>query len=746
MVNRKKRVLVWWRKSGMGLRLTFFLLAIGLLASLLALQHPQEDTQYAGRNLLFFILVNLNVIIICVLAFLIGRNVVKLIFDRRRNILGAKLKLRLAVAFVALSMVPTVFLFLLASGLLNRVMEGWFSNQIERSVTGAVEVARYHFATLKENTQSVAERIAGEISALPNGQSTEQLADWAEARRKEAALYGLRLIRQDGEPIFKVFNAAASISTFREPELDSGALQKALDGARNVLYEEHDASQYVRAYLPIQFAGQAAALVATTRVNPELVQALGVVNDSYKEYEQLKLFRMPIKSSVLLTLGMITGLILFAAIWIGFYIAREIAVPIQRLAEGTRAVAKGNLDFQIRVAGDDEIGLLVQLFNQMTADLKASREDVQQRRLYIETILSNLAVGVIGLDTSGCITSINSAAAELFSLADPASMFGRQWKEALRPEIVEQISPLLEALASVGADPEELAVREHELSVAAGGRELKVVCTLGRIIDSRQRVLGTVLLFDDVTELTKAQHMSVWREVARRIAHEIKNPLTPIQLSAQRLKRLIADSDQSQSVHECAQTIVENVDSIKRLANEFSNFARMPTAEFTLGNLNTLIADAIAPFAESHSDIVFQFIADSRMPELSMDREQIRRCVMNLVDNAIAALERDSAGASRAEGPKIVVRTYYDKRTKLASIEVADNGPGVPDSDKTRIFEPYFTTKPSGSGLGLAIVTSIVADHQGKIRVYDNKPRGAKFIVDLPLAPKVQTQRRLASA
>lgn len=730
----------------MGLRLTFFLLAIGLLASLLALQHPQDDAQYAGRNLLFFILVNLNVIIICVLAFLIGRNVVKLIFDRRRNILGAKLKLRLAVAFVALSMVPTVFLFLLASGLLNRVMEGWFSSQIDRSVTGAVEVARFHFASLKESTLAAAQRISIELPAFEQGHTKEQIEDWAERRRKEESLYGLRVIDAQGSTLVKVFNAAAAISTFREPSVDAAALRKAWEGTSSVLYEEQDSSQYVRAYLPVSVFGQRVALVAATRVNPELVQALGVVNDSYKEYEQLKLFRMPIKSSVLLTLGMITGLILFAAIWIGFYIAREIAVPIQRLAEGTRAVAKGNLDFQIRVAGDDEIGLLVQLFNQMTADLKASREDSQQRRLYIETILSNLAVGVIGLDTQGNITSVNQAAADLFALSDPNTMYGRPWSEALRPDIVEQVSPLLEALKEMDPDSEELAVREHELSIPSGGRELKVVCTLGRVVDSKRKILGTVLLFDDVTELTKAQHMSVWREVARRIAHEIKNPLTPIQLSAQRLKRLISNTDQSQAVHECAQTIVENVDSIKRLANEFSNFARMPTAEFTLGNLNTLVADAIAPFAESHSEIVFQFIADSRMPDLSMDREQIRRCVMNLLDNAISAMERDSGASNRGEGAKIVVRTYYDKRTKMASIEVADNGPGVPDSDKTRIFEPYFTTKPSGSGLGLAIVTSIVADHQGKIRVYDNKPRGAKFIVDLPLAPKVQTQRRLASA
>lgn len=727
----------------MGLRVTVFVVLACLLSLLVYWQRPQEESAYLGRNVLVFVLVNLNIVVLCVLAFLIGRNIVKLIFDRRRNILGSKLKLRLVTAFVGLTLVPTIFLFLLASGLLNTAMEGWFSSQVENSVSGAVEVAKYHYAGMKDAAQASGERLARELEHGHSLSDKASLENWIEEQRKDERLFGIKLISPAHQVLLEVHNAAAVIPAFGEPEPNEEALEKAFAKIPSVLFEENEASQFVRAYVPARIEGKNYAIISTVRVNPELSQALSSVNDSYKEYEQLKLFKAPLKSGYLLTLAMITGLILFSAIWIGFYIAREMAVPIQRLAEGTRAVARGDYDFQIRVSGDDELGFLVKSFNTMTADLRQSRRDAEQRRLYIETILANLAVGVIGLDTREVVTSVNEAAAKLFNISAPESVIGKPISEVLEGADWEQIKPLLDPFSS--GTPES-RLSEREMSVQTSGRESKVVCTVGRMSDQHGKLLGVVLLFDDITELTKAQHMSVWREVARRIAHEIKNPLTPIQLSAQRLQKLLPELNAPPSVHECAETIVENVASIKRLANEFSNFARMPTAELKASDLNVLVSAAIAPFAESHSDIVFQFIPDTRLPDLMMDREQVRRLMINLLDNAIAALEKDPDSDNRGEGARIVIKTSYDKGARVASIEVTDNGPGVPGADKVRVFEPYFTTKQGGSGLGLAIVTSIVSDHQGQIRVFDNKPRGAKFIVDLPVEPKASTQRRFASS
>ncbi len=742
LVTQRRKLALWWRRTGMAARVGIFALLACVLAFLVYSQRPQEDSPNLGHSLVVFLLVNLNIALLCVLAFLIGRNIVKLIFDRRRNILGSKLRLRLVTAFVGLTIIPTAFLFLLASGLLTRAMEGWFSEQVEASVGGAVEVAKYHYATLKESSLSAAERLVREARAgAPLGDKTALLA-WLEERRKEERLFAVRIFSEPSRELAEVHNAAAVIPTFAEPEPNAGALQKAFGGEEGVLFEENEASQFVRAYVPAPLGGRTGALIATIRISPEISQALAAVNDSYTEYERRKVFRAPVKSGYFLTLSMITGLIVFAAIWIGFYIAKELVVPIQKLAEGTRAVARGDYDFHIRAGGDDELALLVKSFNTMTSDLKQSRAEAEGRRLYIEAILGNLAVGVIGLDTKGVITSVNGPAARLFGIQDSEGVRQRPIREVMRPQDLEQILPLIEQFE---ADASEVRSSERELSIESSGTESKVLCTVGPIKSQSGEVIGIVLLFDDITELSKAQHMAAWREVARRIAHEIKNPLTPIQLSAQRLQKLLPELHAPPSVSEAAGIIVENVASIKRLANEFSNFARMPTAEFRSSDINSLIAAAIAPFAESHSDIVFQFIPDTRIPELMLDREQIRRVIINLIDNAIGALSKEGDRSPfGGEGARIVIRTSFDFATRMVAIEVSDNGPGVPGSDKVRIFEPYFTTKAGGSGLGLAIVTSIVSDHQGQIRVFDNRPRGARFVVELPAQQRATTQRRLA--
>lgn len=730
-------------------RLVVTLLAVSAVGGLIYWQIPDEGTPQLASNLLVFTVVNLTIVVICILAFLIGRNVVKLVFDRQRNILGSKLRMRLVVAFVSLTLVPTVILFMLASGLLTSAMEGWISNQVETSLTGAVEVAKQHFATFRESTQRSAETIVQGLQRRlrSNGDMGEE-KQWLEDQRVAYGLYSLRIIGKERDEIVRVQNAAAAIETFSEPPLEEDALTRGLGGERAVVFAERGSAQYVRVYLPVRGAGRQLVLVTTSRINPELSQAIASVNDSYKDYQNLKFFKNPVKSGYLLTLAMITGLILFSAIWFGFYMAREITTPIQRLAEGTREIAKGNYDFEIPAPGDDEIGVLVRSFNTMIADLKHSRAEAERRRVYLETLLANLAIGVIGVDHRKTVISVNSAAAALCALHEPAAALGKKLDAVLEQALFDQIRPLLDGIEDrdgvPGSEGDAALVAEGELRIPAQGRELKVVCTVGKVLDHNGAWLGTVLLFDDITDLSIAQHMSAWREVARRIAHEIKNPLTPIQLSAQRLLKWAAGgtAPAGSPVNEATQTIIENVDSIKRLANEFSNFARMPTADFESGDLNQLISDVVAPFAEIHTEIAFHFIADSKLPAVLMDREQLRRMLMNLLDNAIAALLREESASD--EGRRVVLKTRYNRRAQRVSIEVSDNGPGITESDKARIFEPYFTTKKEGTGLGLAIVTSIVADHQGSIRVYDNQPHGATFIIDFPITPKVTTQRRFA--
>jgi len=773
VVSSRKRFAVVWRKAGLGLRAFVLTLGAILFALLVFVQRPEEEMGRATGSLLVLTLVNFIVVVIFVLAFLIGRNIVKLVFDRRRGILGSQLRTRLVVAFVGLILVPTAILFFLASGLLTRSMEGWFSSTVETAVNGAVDVARRHHAFLREYQADLSDHLSEQLVLRWKGfRSPEDLRQWTEGQRKRWRLFSIRIVGGDGAQAFETHNAVATLEPFREPDMDREALTQSLGGEPQVRFEERESSQFIRAYsrfeVSLPSSGQGGilpgaraplALVLTLRVSPELTQTLSTVNESFREYEQLKLFRGSVKSNYILTLTMITGLILFSAVWIAFYIAREIAGPIQKLADATRLVAQGRDDIQIREVGDDEMGLLVRSFNKMTMDLRRSRSERERHRAFLETILENLGVGVIAIDTAGRVTSTNVAALETFGLDTSQLLEGLPLERVLSQQDIEQLKPVLERISQepdLGVAP----AIEKELMVRNGGRELKVVCTAGRIRGETGTPSGYVLLFDDVTELSKAQHMAAWREVAQRIAHEIKNPLTPIQLSAQRLEKLVhaeglviegpvkekgARENIRAKLIESTQTIVEHVDSIKRLANEFSEFARMPQADFAPASVNEIISAVVEPFATFHHDVVFQVIADNSIPPVSIDREQIRRVLINLIDNALAATRSSTTATSLSQGAKVTVRSSYDKRLRMASIEVADTGPGISAQDKLRVFEPYFTTKKGGTGLGLAIVTSIISDHQGRIRVFDNSPRGARFVIDLPLNPQRGTQRRFAA-
>ncbi|MEZ4753816.1 MAG: HAMP domain-containing protein, partial [Bdellovibrionota bacterium] len=569
------------------------------------------------------------------MAILVGRNVVKLFFDRRKNIFGSRLKSKLVLAFVGLTLVPTVILFFTSSGLLSRAMDGWFSNQVGSAVSGAVDVARKHFSYLENDTLKTAVKLSEDLSQHPELYQFESSTEvYLESQRKKLGLFSVSLVNELGESIILLQNPVATVEDFIEPEPSGESLKKAFVGIDQVSLEERGSSQFVRAYKLTRVLGKPYVLIVTNRVDPSLSESFRAVNYSYKEYEQLKLFKNPVRSGYLLTLAMITILILFAAIWIGFYIAREIVIPIQRLAEGTREIAKGNLDFHIRPSGDDEISSLVSSFNTMTRDLKESRAQAEHRRSYIEAILSNLAVGVIALDVKGNITEINRAAFRILGLSEDSKLIKTKAENFFGMLGLSKVNDLLHRLEDKSSSsPLEL---QFDSDTKLGARRLLV--TVGQVLSEDQAGMGALLIFDDITELSKAQHTAAWREVARRIAHEIKNPLTPIQLSAQRLEKLLSDTDFAPAVKESANTIVEYVDSIKRLANEFTQLARMPTADFVLSDLNLLLSETMSEFAENNPDIRFQFIAGNRLPNNHMDRDQIRRCFINLIDNAIIAL------------------------------------------------------------------------------------------------------------
>ena len=719
-------------------KLRWALLVSAVLLALLAVSKiidwRSEEDSFAS-NILVFFLVNLNIMALLVLIVMVGRNVVKLIFERRRGILGAKLRSRLMGAFVLIACIPMVLSFIVASGLINEAMEGWFSTQIESAVTSSMTIARQYVSGVKVSVKAAADRVKIDlVNRATNADSLSGLRGHLENLRNLNDLYAIKILSKSGESLLESVHPAAAVESFAEPPLDQEALRNAARGEDSLRIEELGASQFVRYYTQLR----SHIMVISFRMDPDIVHAQGVVNDSFNEYEQLKSFKHPLKSNFFLTLGLFNLTTLFGAIWVAFFVSKQITGPIQRLAEGTRSVARGNYDFELKPTRDDEIGFLVNSFNQMLRDLRSSRDEAEHRGVLIETILANLAVGVVALDNQKRVTTVNSAAGALLQVDHINFVPGAPLSELLRPQDLANIAPLLKALAPDNGKS-STSIAEVETRIESGGRELIVVATAGRIISGEGAHLGYVLLLDDVTELSRSQHLAAWRDVARRIAHEIKNPLTPLQLSAQRLEKLMKGSEHSSSVEESTRSIVEHVEIIKRLANEFSEYGRMPTAQFIPTDLTTLLTNTVQSFTAEHQDLTFGLTVEEKIPEMLLDPEQIRGVFRNILNNAVAAIRSYNI----SENGEVLAKLNFEGKTMRAVIEFADNGPGVPASDKNRIFEPYFTTKKGGTGLGLAIVSTVISDHQGEVRVFDKQPHGTRIVITLPQYPQHTTIRKI---
>ncbi|MFH1138366.1 MAG: ATP-binding protein [Pseudomonadota bacterium] len=466
-----------------------------------------------------------------------------------------------------------------------------------------------------------------------------------------------------------------------------------------------------------------------------------IISEGLEGHRQFQSLGDPIRVSHYIALTIVALLSIFVSTWIASHLAKSITGPIIELAEGTDRIAKGDYNFTIQVeSNNQEMATLVASFNSMTREIQAgklqleqknlaltdSMTELDQRRRYMETILNNVSSGVIALDAKGQATIINKAAGLIMKL-EPSPALGRALSELLEEESSRVLDDLIR-LAKLS--PRRWA--ERQVKIGRGGDALSIHVQVSHLLDEWGQDLGLVIVFHDLTELEKAQRMAAWREVARRIAHEIKNPLTPIQLSTQRLRRRCGRSisgEDGQVFDECTLMIIRQVEELKHLVEEFSNFARMPEVSPAPGNLAQIVEETLVLYQESHKGTVFEFHPDQTLPVFDLDREQMKRALINLLDNAVAAVGTKG---------RIEISLVFDTLLKMARLTVADDGPGISPQDKRRLFEPYFSTKKTGTGLGLAIVRSIVADHDGFVRVQDNFPRGTRFIIELP----VRTRRK----
>jgi two-component system nitrogen regulation sensor histidine kinase NtrY len=706
------------------------LLIIGIISILIVIlttvemNIPQVGARIPiANNIIIFSLININIILILLLIFLVIRNLVKLIFERKQKVLGARLRTKLVVAFISLSLVPTILLFFVAVGFITNSVDQWFRVQVEQSLQGALEVSQTYYRDYANGVVSSAQQIGKNLvrqGSIEEGKESPILKEQLETKRREYHLSALDLFLKGERRSIKVEDS--DVKTFFPPApqdlLEAGFSGK--EASRILTLGE---GEMIIGIAPVQSGPEGGevigVIVASHFIPKSLTAKMREISQAFVDYKQLKVLKKPIKFSYMMALLMVTLLIIFSATWFGFHLAKDITVPIKELAEATHRIATGDLNFRIQMKAADEIGMLVQSFNQMTQDLQVSRMELEQRKKYMEIVLKNVAAGVVSIDEKGRITTINTSAEQMLEVRGE-TILDQEFSGVLAKEFVEEIEELFAEMR--GSQRDSI---EKQVTLNLKGKSISLLINLTALKDEEGAPLGVVAVFDDLTKLIKAQRMAAWREVARRIAHEIKNPLTPIQLSAQRLRKRYLEKlrEDGTVFDECTRTIVKQVEELKGMVNEFSSFARMPASVLAPNHLNEIIQETLILFQEAHKNIRFQFVPHE-IPVLDIDRDQMKRVMINLIDNSITATGGDG---------EVRIQTDYDPKLRMVRVEVSDNGCGITEEDKSRLFEPYFSTKKSGTGLGLTIVNTIIADHQGYIRVRDNEPKGTTFLIELPV-------------
>ncbi len=684
-----------------------------------------------------------NLTILVALAFVLTRNILKLVVERRRALPFARFRAKLVAVLLGMAVVPALLVLIVGSELIRTSVDRWFNQPMDVMLTSANTIASDYYAQQQLLVSAQAQRFAralGSVNLASNPTDVRDLVapDVRQERIDLVEVYRLTTSAEGRRQVTPVVDVASPSlpREYSRASADRLAERTAADAAEARVVEQlPTGGDLIRTAVPIRSFSNGpvtGVVVASEYLTDQFAARARGMTEAYEAYQQLRVLKQPLAGVYLSFFLMLTLMILVGATWMGLYLAKRITRPVQTLAAAADEIGAGHLDHRVKAEANDEFGSLIDAFNRMAGELAASRRrlerssielerkhsDVESRRRYVETILDRLATGVVSVDVAGSIRTWNAAASRLLGIEQRVS--GLPVASVLGSP---DLKPLAIAIDDASRRRED--VRPQEVSITRDGREvhLAVMTTpLKRDDDSTE---GVVVVFDDVTPLVRAQKVAAWREVARRLAHEIKNPLTPIQLSAERLRRHFsqAPSGTRDLVDECTTTIVGEVESLKGLVDEFSQFARMPAPRAVPTDLHCVLEDALSLYRGLLAEIEIRTHFAEALPRVSIDAEQIRRVILNLVDNAIEAMDRRGV---------IDIETRHDVQNNLVRVVVADNGPGIPPAEREKLFLPYYSTKQRGSGLGLAIVRRIVAEHGGSIDVADNQPRGTRFAIELP--------------
>ena len=736
-IPRRRRLLLW----ALGLTV-LLLLAIIVSQQLWLWTVIKPDT--ASDTLVLYALSTLNFVAFVVFSFIFVRNLLKLRRERRERQLGSKVKTRLLVYFISISFLPITAMAVFSYLFLNRSLEKWFYPFQE-----AQEIRR---ETLSDQNRALHET-ASLMVMLLNNQTPLDRQGTLDQLVASGQLTGAEVVTRDGS---LVASSRANL-----PPSDGAKLEDLFSRARAARGEIGESLADGSEYDVIAVSlNENETLIIAPKKRAE--NDLNEITGSQSEYQKLVKKQRRVRLLGLSTLGLMTLILLFVSSWVAIYLARGIATPIKALAEASKEIARGNLSHRVITAADDELALLAESFNQMTAQLEENRRRIEagaaelreknlalrERRNYIETVLQSLSTGVVSVDESDCVTTLNASASRMLRLVGPLD--GRQkLGDLISNDDWIVVDHLLRRARRTGHASEQTQL---ESGAPNGIGPLPVAMTATALRGSSGGGRGVVLVIEVLSELLSAQRAAAWSEVARRMAHEIKNPLTPIQLSAERIAKSYrrargngdghGDVNASKGKHgawdddghvaavidECTETISREVAGLKAMVDEFSRFARLPAARPGIADLNEVVGQAVGLYEERLDGVSIKLDLDPELPPALLDTEQMRRVFVNLIDNALDALVR-------CEGEKrIFIKTSRDAERSLLLAEISDSGQGIEPGDFKRLFQPYFSRRDSGTGLGLAIVQRIILEHRGKIRAETNHPRGARFVIELPAA------------
>ncbi|MBZ0155774.1 MAG: HAMP domain-containing protein [Alphaproteobacteria bacterium] len=669
------------------LALVFGMLLLVVLITVVELYFIKLPSVDLTTRLLLTALLTLNILALLTLIFFVSKNLLRLYTERRHRVLGYRFRTKLMAIFVILTLIPSSFLFIAASGLATNYIEKIFSPQMREPFDKSVELAQAFYDLGRERVLMAAEHAAA---------------------GKQPFLPGMTVERYTAVP-----------------ETATDIVREAFSGKKGTEVISGSNGDIIRAAVPNRVKGGSGAVVVELVLSKKISENSERLKELYEDYVKLESFKNPLSLNYILTLGFLTLLMVFAALWVSLKISRGITTPIQSLAMATEQVASGNLNVQVTVRSEDEIGMLIDSFNQMVRQLKDSNDSLEKayresdrRRLYLENILENINSGVFFLAGTGEIMTINRAACSILN-AKQEDIIGKDYREFIAGLQSEDLVQLVKEM-----EGKEIREIKREVKVSINGRIALIRIYIAGIRESyTAKSLGMLVVFDDLTDIIKAQKATAWQEVARRLAHEIKNPLTPIKLSTERLikKWQNRDEDFDTVFEKSTRTIISEVESLRKLVDVFSRYGKMPEINKAPTSLPELLDSAIGLY-KGFKDVDIQVAVQEGIDRVTLDSEQFKRVFVNIIDNAIKAMN----------GKGVITISVKSPGPGKIVVDFADTGPGIRDEEKEKLFLPYFSGRKGGTGLGLAIANKIVADHEGRILVRDNTPRGSVFTVEIP--------------